>query len=161
MSDTPFTFRLVTPQRLVLEAEIVALQAPSSEGYLGVLAHHAPLITALRPGRLEVRSATGETRRFAVSGGFLEVSGNRATVLADTAEDAGEIDRPRAEAALHRAEERLRQAPEGAGFSGAGAGGAAGAGTAVATGTALDRHRAMRALERAKNRLDVSTENRD
>ena len=55
MADTPFTFRLVTPQRLLLEAPIVSLEAPGSEGYLGILAHHAPLITPLpassvRPG---------------------------------------------------------------------------------------------------------------
>jgi F-type H+-transporting ATPase subunit epsilon len=160
MAETPFTFRLVTPQRLVLETEIVALEAPGSEGYLGVLAHHAPLITALRPGRLELRSVSGETRSYAVSGGFLEVSGNRATVLADTAEEAGAIDRPRAEAALRRAEERLQQASGGAGVGGASAGGAAASVAAVATEAAIDRQRALRALERAKNRLGVATEDR-
>ena len=136
------------------------MQAPGSEGYLGVLAHHAPLITALRPGRIEVRLVTGETRTFAVSGGFLEVSGNCATVLADTAEAAGEIDRPRAETALQRAEERLRQASGSAGLGGTGAGGAAGSGVAVATEAAIDRNRALRALDRAKNRLGVATEDR-
>ena len=108
-----FTFRLVTPQRLLLEETIAYLQAPGSEGYLGVLANHAPLITALRPGRVEVRDAAGKTSVYAVSGGFLEVSGNRATVLADTAEPAGEIDRERAAASLKRADERLRGGDSG------------------------------------------------
>jgi F-type H+-transporting ATPase subunit epsilon len=133
MADTPFTFRLVTPQRLLLEAPIEALQAPGSEGYLGILAHHAPLITPLRPGHLDVRDTAGQTSRYAVSGGFLEVSGNRATVLADTAERVDEIDRPRAEASLARAESRLRDAPTG-----------------------IDRDRALRAQARAKNRIAIA-----
>jgi F-type H+-transporting ATPase subunit epsilon len=86
MADSTFTFRLVTPQRLVLETPVVSLQAPGTEGYLGVLAHHAPLITTLKSGRLDVREPGGALRSYAVTGGFLEVSGNRATVLADTAE---------------------------------------------------------------------------
>jgi F-type H+-transporting ATPase subunit epsilon len=154
MADTPFAFRLVTPQRLVLEAEIVSLQAPGSEGYLGVLAHHAPLITALRPGRLDIRDAKGTVTSFAVSGGFLEVSGNRATVLADTAERAGEIDVERARASLRRAEDRLRQGA-GGGSPSLGGPGAGGEG-AVATETVVDHDRAMRALERAKNRLAIA-----
>jgi F-type H+-transporting ATPase subunit epsilon len=133
MADSPFTFRLVTPQRLLLEAPIEALQAPGSEGYLGILAHHAPLITPLRPGHLDVRDTAGQTSRYAVSGGFLEVSGNRATVLADTAERVDEIDRPRAEASLARAESRLRDAPTG-----------------------IDRDRALRAQARAKNRIAIA-----
>ncbi|HKO21427.1 MAG TPA: ATP synthase F1 subunit epsilon [Candidatus Eisenbacteria bacterium] len=144
MADTPFTFRLVTPQRLLMEAEVTSLQVPGSEGYLGVLAHHAPLITALRPGRLDVRDAKGAMQSYAVSGGFLEVSNNRATVLADTAERKDEIDVARAEACVKRAEERLR----------ADSGSAHGGGTATAT--VIDKERAQRALERAKNRLHVA-----
>jgi len=144
MADTPFTFRLVTPQRLLLEAEVTSLQVPGSEGDLGVLAHHAPLITALRPGRLDVRDAKGAMQSYAVSGGFLEVSGNRATVLADTAERKDEIDVARAESCVKRAEERLR-AESGSGHGGGGG-----------VATAIDRERAQRALERAKNRLHVA-----
>jgi F-type H+-transporting ATPase subunit epsilon len=140
MAETPFTFRLVTPQRLLLEAEVTSLQVPGSEGYLGVLAHHAPLITALRPGRLDVRDAKGSMRSYAVGGGFLEVSSNRATVLADTAERKDEIDVPRAEACAKRAEDRLR-ADRSAGAE---------------PGVAVDRERAQRALERARNRLAVA-----
>jgi len=153
MAETPFTFRLVTPQRLLLETEVVSLQAPGSEGYLGVLAHHAPLITMLRAGRLEVRTAEGRTIRFAVTGGFLEVSRNRATVLADAAERAKEIDRSRAEAALLRAEKRLRHLQGGA-ESIRHSEGAEGDGP-------IDRDRALRALERAKTRLSVSGTERE
>jgi len=143
MAETTFTFRLVTPQRLVLEEPIVALQAPGSEGYLGVLAHHAPLITTLRPGRLEVRDAAGKTSLFAVGGGFLEVSDNRATVLADSAELAEEIDVTRAKSASERAEQRLR-----------------GDGAPLTAGEEIDRDRAARALERARNRMALATSQR-
>lgn len=81
-----FTFRLVTPQRIVFEGPVVSIQAPGSEGYLGVLAHHAPLITMLKEGRLEMRDPAGRVSAYRVTGGFLEVSNNRATALADSAE---------------------------------------------------------------------------
>ena len=150
MADTPFRLRLVTPQRLVSDEEIVFLEAPGSEGYLGVLAHHAPLITTLRPGRLDVRDRNGTARHYAVSGGFLEVSDNRATVLADAVERREDIDVARAEASLRRAEERLR---DGHGSTGSATGTSA---TAVAEDTAVDRARAQRSLERAKNRIVIA-----
>ena len=133
MAESTFTLKLVTPQRKVLEAEVVALQVPGSEGYLGILANHAALLTTLQPGRLGVRVPGGAVKSFAVSGGFLEVSGNRATVLADTAERVEEIDRARAEASRQRAEQRIQAANSG--------------------DTTVDRARALRSLERAKNRL--------
>lgn len=132
MADSTFTFRLVTPQRLVLETPVVSLQAPGSEGYLGILAHHAPLITMLKPGRLDVKEPGGQAASYAVSGGFLEVSNNRATVLADAAERMDQIDRGRAEAALKRAEDRLKAAAPD-----------------------IDVMRAQAALERARNRLAI------
>jgi F-type H+-transporting ATPase subunit epsilon len=144
MADATFLFRLVTPQRLVIEKPVVSLQAPGSEGYLGVLAHHAPLITTLRPGKLEVRDEEGKRSLYAVSGGFLEVSANRATVLADTAELADEIDAPRAKSAFERAESRLR----------------GGAGPPPPE-SEIDRDRAMRAMERAKNRLAIAISERE
>ena len=85
MAEHTFLLRLVTPQKLLLEAEVAYIQVPGSEGYLGVLAHHAPLITALQEGKMEVRDAAGRTTAYHVTGGFLEVSDNRATVLADSA----------------------------------------------------------------------------
>jgi F-type H+-transporting ATPase subunit epsilon len=84
-----FTFRLVTPQRVVFEGPVVSIQAPGSEGYLGVLAHHAPLITMLKEGKLEMRDPSGRTAAWHVTGGFLEVSNNRASALADSADPIG------------------------------------------------------------------------
>ncbi len=84
-----FTFRLVTPQRVVFEGPVVSIQAPGSEGYLGVLAHHAPLITMLKEGKLEMRDPSGHVTAWHVTGGFLEVSNNRASALADSADPIG------------------------------------------------------------------------
>jgi F-type H+-transporting ATPase subunit epsilon len=83
---TEFTFRLVTPQRIVFEGPVISIQVPGSEGYLGVLAHHAPLITALKPGKLKMQDPTGWVTTYEVTGGFLEVSDNVASVLADSAD---------------------------------------------------------------------------
>ena len=84
-----FTFRLVTPQRVVFEGPVISIQAPGSEGYLGVLAHHAPLITMLKEGKLEMRDPSGSVTAWHVTGGFLEVSNNRASALADSADPIG------------------------------------------------------------------------
>ena len=86
--------------------------APGVEGQLGILPHHAPLMTTLQAGELLIR-ASGEEFSLAISGGFLEVRPDRIIVLADAAERAEEIDIARAEEAKRRAEERLsRPAPE-------------------------------------------------
>jgi F-type H+-transporting ATPase subunit epsilon len=97
-----FRVKLLTAERTVLERGIVSLQAPGTEGFLGVLAHHAPLITSLKAGPLILRGAEGAIEAFALSGGILEVADNQATVLADSIERAAEIDVPRARAARER-----------------------------------------------------------
>ena len=101
---------IVTAERLVYSEEVNILVAPGIEGELGILPRHAPLLTVLKPGEIRVVK-DGEETYMAVSGGFLEVLGNRATILADTAEHAGEIDIERAETALKRAQERVEAAP--------------------------------------------------
>jgi F-type H+-transporting ATPase subunit epsilon len=103
-----FTVALLTPEKTVLSAEVVSLVAPGSQGFLGVLANHAPLITALGPGPLTLRYPDGRVEVVCVSGGFLEVSHNRAVVLADAVERPEEIDVERAQAAAERARRRLK-----------------------------------------------------
>ena len=78
-----FQLSILTPERTVFEGEVEYVQAPGSEGYFGVLAHHAALVTALAEGDLTVRHRGGREERWHVAGGFFEVSENRATVLAD------------------------------------------------------------------------------
>jgi F-type H+-transporting ATPase subunit epsilon len=100
---------VVTAERALYSGEADLVSAPGSEGRLGILPRHAALLTTLMPGELVIKLGGAEEPLF-VSGGFLEVSGNTVTVLADTAEYAEEIDQARAEAARRRARERLEQA---------------------------------------------------
>ena len=97
---------IVTAERVVYSEDVDVVVAPGVEGQLGILPHHAPLMTTLQAGELRVRKG-GEEFSLAISGGFLEVRPDRVIVLADTAERAEEIDISRAEEAKHRAEEWL------------------------------------------------------
>ena len=98
---------IVTAERVVYSDEADVVVAPGIDGQLGILPHHAPLMTTLQPGELRVRKG-GEEFSLAISGGFLEVRPDRVIILADAAERAEEIDVSRAEEAKRRAEERLR-----------------------------------------------------
>jgi F-type H+-transporting ATPase subunit epsilon len=98
---------VVTAERVVYSAEVDVVIAPGMEGQLGILPHHAPLMTTLQSGELVIRRG-GEEESLAISGGFLEVRPDHVIVLADQAERAEEIDVARAEAARKRAEERLK-----------------------------------------------------
>ena len=97
---------IVTAERIVYSEDVDVVIAPGAEGQLGILPHHAPLMTILQAGELVVRRG-GEEDTLAISGGFLEVRPDRVIVLADSAERAEEIDMERAEAAKQRAEQRL------------------------------------------------------
>lgn len=101
---------IVTAERVVYSDDISILVAPGIDGELGILPSHAPLLTVLQPGEIRVVK-DGEDSFIVVSGGFLEVLGNKVTILADTAEHAEEIDEERAQAALQRAQERIEAAP--------------------------------------------------
>ncbi len=83
MAAPVFYLSVLTPERSVYEGKVEYVQVPGSEGYLGVLANHAALVTALAEGTLTVRAAGGAESQIQVSGGFFEVSRNQATVLAD------------------------------------------------------------------------------
>ena len=78
-----FHLSIMTPEKAVFEGSVEYVEVPGAEGYLGVLAHHAGLVTALAAGTLTVRKSDGAEEKVAVSGGFFEVSNNRASVLAD------------------------------------------------------------------------------
>ncbi len=106
---TTMHVEVVTAERELYNGEADEVIAPGSEGQLGILPKHAALLTTLKVGELLVK-LSGAEEPFFVSGGFLEVSNNRVTVLAETAEHAEEIDEARAEAARRRAQELLAQA---------------------------------------------------
>ena len=99
-------FEMVTAERLLFSGEVDSVVAPGTAGELGILPHHAPLLTTLRPGELRIMQG-GQEQSIAVTGGFLEVLDNRVTILADAAEQADEIVLERAEEAMRRAEERI------------------------------------------------------
>ena len=83
-----FQLSILTPEKTVFEGPVEYVQVPGSEGYLGVLAHHAALVTALAAGTLTVRRPGGGEQRWQVTGGFFEVSNNQASVLADSVSGA-------------------------------------------------------------------------
>ncbi len=101
---------IVTAERVVFSDDVDVVVAPGVEGELGVLPHHAPLMTMLQPGELRIKK-DGEELSLAISGGFLEVRPDRIIILADAAERAEEIDIARAEEAMRRARERLKEHP--------------------------------------------------
>jgi F-type H+-transporting ATPase subunit epsilon len=97
---------VVTPNKVLVSQDVETVVAPGLMGEFGVLEGHVPFLTGIVPG--EVRyTASGKTERFAVSGGFAEVSNNKVSVLVNAAEKATEIDLQRARAAMERARDRL------------------------------------------------------
>ena len=98
--------RVVSVERSLFEGDVDFIVASGIDGELGILPHHAPLMTILKPGALKIRQG-GQEHLLFVGGGFLEVLPDRVTVLADVAEHAEEISIEQAEQARHRAQERL------------------------------------------------------
>ena len=101
----PLHLEVITPEGKTFEEDVDMVIAPGSEGYLGILPHHVPLLTALGPGEFRVKQA-GTERTLAVFGGFMDVRPDRVVVLTDAAERAEDIDVERA----HRAREQAEQA---------------------------------------------------
>lgn len=122
---------IVTPDKLVLSEQVDYVGAPGFEGEFGVLPSHIPFLSALAIGSLYYK-ANGKTHHVFVSGGFAEVSDNKVTVLAESAERAEDIDIDRARKAKDRAEQRLAQIKE-----------------------KVDHARAQAALQRAHARMRV------
>ncbi len=133
MDERGFRLHVITQEKSVVDTTAVSVVAPGSEGYLGIWKDHAPLVTALQPGRLSVKTTPDHEIDYSISGGFLEVSHNTVTILADALEMIEEIDLDRAEAALRRAEERMQELT-----------------------SELDQTRAEWALKRARNRARLA-----
>lgn len=127
----PMHLEIITAERQVYSDEVDMVIAPGFDGQLGILPMHAPLMTMLKPGELTVRK-DGENMYVAVSGGFMEVLGNKVSVLADACERSDEIDEQRAEQAVRRAQERLAN-----------------------RGSDMELERAVSALRRAQVRVDL------
>jgi F-type H+-transporting ATPase subunit epsilon len=110
MSDKLIKFQIVTPERIVLEEEILQITVPTKQGEITVLPDHIPLVASLMPGVIEVKTKSGQEEIMSVSGGFIEVLKNKVTILADSAERGHEIDLEQAEQARLRAEELKEKA---------------------------------------------------
>src|SRR5258706_2916782 len=99
---------VITPEKLSLSEEVDFIAAPAVDGEIGILPHHAPLLTKLGVGELRLKKGS-EINHLAVSGGFLEVQlGSRVSIFAETAELSHEIDLERARLALERAQAKLK-----------------------------------------------------
>lgn len=106
----PIRCEIVSQDRMVWEGEADIVVVPGVAGEMGILPNHAPLLSTLKFGILKVRSK-GEEEVFTVAGGVVEVQPDLITVLADSAENVGEIDVARAREARKRAEELLKEGP--------------------------------------------------
>jgi F-type H+-transporting ATPase subunit epsilon len=127
---------IITAERELYSEDVDLVVAPGANGQLGILPHHAPLLTLLEPGELMVRK-DGKDEYIAVTGGFLEVMSNRVVVLADAVERAEEIDEERALEAMRRAQERIDTRTSD-----------------------LDLQRALASMRRAQARLKVARKRR-
>jgi len=105
-------FELVAPDRLLLSIEVDSVAMPGLEGDFGVLPGHAPLISALRAGVIEVEGADEAQSRIFVAGGFAEVAADRLTVLAEDAVLVSELDRSSLEQRVQNAREDLEDAAD-------------------------------------------------
>jgi len=101
----PFKFELVSPERLLVSGDVEQVLVPGAEGDMTVLAHHAPVLTTLRPGLLDIGFPGGKNQRFFIRGGFAEVNPQGLTVLAETAIDLDELKAEQLAQAIKDAEE--------------------------------------------------------
>lgn len=100
---------IVTPEKKVVETEADSVTVPTASGEVGILPNHAPLISALKPGILSY-TQRGTTERIAIAGGFVEVSNDKVSVLAGSAETSGEVDATAARADLEAAQKAIAAA---------------------------------------------------
>src|ERR1043166_4314639 len=127
-----FKVEIVTPEKLVFSEEAESLIVPAERGYLGVLAGHAPLLCTLQPGEIRIRGDRGDLH-FATSGGFMEATPKKASLLTESAEEVAGIDAARAQEGVDGGKRRPPPADK-----------------------AAAKTRARAALERAQNRLNLA-----
>jgi len=108
MSEKTFRLEIVAPERVVYSDDVYMVIARATNGDIGILPGHAPLITGLQIGVVRIKKE-GTEERVAVAGGFMEVKPDKVVIVANAAERAEEIDVSRAQAAKERAEKRLAE----------------------------------------------------
>lgn len=102
---------VVSPQRILYSGEVNMVSIPATDGYMGIMGKHAPLLSTLDIGEVILHEDGGEQTSIAISGGVVEVRPDKVIILADVGENAEDIDEDRAQAALARAQESLANNP--------------------------------------------------
>jgi F-type H+-transporting ATPase subunit epsilon len=103
-----FQLRVVSPESVLLEAEVSSVRFPGGDGFFGVLPRHAAMVSLTDSGPLTSRTSAGETLEYLVHDGFAEVRGGALTILTRSAEKPADVDLERARRAAERARERIR-----------------------------------------------------
>lgn len=103
-----FHLQIVTPEKIVYDDDIDEILVETVEGQIGILQNHVRLLTKLVPGELTIKKGT-HSQHLAATGGFLEVGDNKATILADYAIRAEDIEVAKAEEARKRAEQAMKE----------------------------------------------------
>ena len=129
---TTFAIEIVTPEGQLFSGQVQMAKLPGLKGSFGVMAHHAPLLSALDTGVMELVMAGGDRHDYAIGEGFVEIGRDGTRVLTDFADESGDIDQARARKAETRARERIQ-----------------------AKGESFDRARAEASLRRALMRMRV------
>lgn len=88
MAENTFSLDVITPEKIVYTNEVTAIVAHGTSGYLGVLAHHCPLVTTLEPGPFKITEPGDKEVKFSMERGFVEVRKNKVVVLADAIEES-------------------------------------------------------------------------
>jgi len=111
MAD-PLKFDLVSPERLLVSEEVESVVVPGGQGYFTVFARHAPIMSTLKPGQIEMKGLSGAVRRFFVRGGFADVTPAGLTILADQAIPLEDLDAATLAQEIQNAEEDLADAAD-------------------------------------------------
>lgn len=110
MSDSTFTFELVSPERLLASGDAESVVVPGADGEFQVLPQHAPVVSTLRPGVIDVAFPDQKSARYFVKAGLVEVNGTRCTVLAQDAHDVNDLTSERIAEEISTAERKLANA---------------------------------------------------
>ncbi|HOO27584.1 MAG TPA: ATP synthase F1 subunit epsilon [Lachnospiraceae bacterium] len=111
--DRAFKLRIISPDRLFYEGDVIMVEVRTTEGEIGVLKHHIPLTAVLAPGVARIKESETEIKIAALHGGFIEILQDSMTILAEIVEWPEEIDLHRAQEARVRAERRLSEKATG------------------------------------------------
>lgn len=101
--------KIITPERTLFDEQVAQVSLPTPNGEITVLPHHIPVLSLIQAGEVRIVNEKKKTIPMVISGGFIEINGDRVLLLADTAERVEELDIERAEAAQERAQQRLHE----------------------------------------------------